>query len=115
MKHRIPIIWRPASLLAAIVLGLTPSTSQANSITLGDISAVPAGGGSVWTYTYSFANSYLRTGDFFTINDFGPATVSIAPILPGPNWSFTQVATGPNSIPAGDIGTALNATFTFGT
>ena len=37
----------------------------------------------------------------------------MAPILPGPNWSFAQAATGPNSIPAADSSTVLNATFTW--
>jgi hypothetical protein len=115
MNNKLPIKCRAAFL--AVPLFFSPvfsaSTARANSITLGDVSAVPSGGGSVWTYTYSFANSYLTTGDFFTINDFGPATVSVAPILPGPNWSFTQSATGPNSIPATDSATALNATFTW--
>ena len=108
--------WRSASLAATLFFGLgfTASSSHANSITLGDVNAIPTGSGSVWTYTYSFANSFLKTGDFFTINDFGPATVSVAPILPGPNWSFTQASTGPNSIPAGDSGIVLNATFTWG-
>jgi hypothetical protein len=115
MKNKIPNICRAACFAVPLIfsLGFTAPTARANSITLGDVSAVPSGGGSVWTYTYSFANSFLRTGDFFTINDFGPATISVAPILPGPNWSFTQAATGPNSIPAIDSGSALNATFTW--
>jgi hypothetical protein len=68
----------------------------------------------VWTYTYSFANSFLRDGDFFTINDFGPATVSVNPTMPGTSWTFSQAFAGPNSIPASDLANVLNVTFTWG-
>jgi len=82
-----------------------------NSITLATVSGV-GGGPSLWTYDYSFANSTLAVGDFFTINDFGPAGLVAAPLVP-PGWAFSQALTGPNSLPASDNPTVLNVTFTY--
>lgn len=86
----------------------------ANSITLGDLSQV-GGGPSTWTYLYTFANSEIHTGDYFTINDFGTAAVAAAPVFPGGLWAFSQALVGPNSLPIAAIDNAgiLNATFTW--
>jgi len=103
------------TLMAAFAgLALAAVTANANTITLGDVSAVPSGGGSDWTYSYTFANSTLNNGDYFTINDFGLATVVLGPVVPGAAWTFSQAFTGPNSLPATDNASVLNVTFTWG-
>jgi hypothetical protein len=102
------------TLMAAFAgLALAAVTANANTITLGNVSAVPSGGGSDWTYSYTFANSTLNNTDFFTINDFGLATVVAPPLGPLPTWTFSQALTGPNSLPATDNGSVLNVTFTW--
>ena len=100
-------------MLAAGALLLTSLNANANSITLGSSSIVLNGGGSDWTYEYTFANSTLQNGNYFTINDFGAATVVSAPVYPSAGWVFSQALTGPNSLTATDLGTVLNATFTW--
>lgn len=92
--------------------GLANLGANANSITLANV-LVTGGGPTTWTYDYSFANSTLATGDFFTINDFGPAAVvGVGPAIP-PGWFFSQLLTSPNSLPAFDDPSVLNATFTY--
>lgn len=88
---------------------LAVQSASANSITLGDISS-SGSGPSTWTYGYAYANSWVMDGDYFTINDFGPATVVLAP---GGSWVFSQALTGPNSLLATDDAGILNATFTW--
>jgi hypothetical protein len=100
-------------LSAVAAVAFTVSSASANSITLGSVSAVPAGGGSDWTYSYTFANSEIRAGDFFTINDFGLATVVTAPGSPAANWAFSQALTGNSALPSVDSPGVLNVTFTW--
>jgi hypothetical protein len=101
-------------LSAVAAIAFTHSHANANSITLGSVSATPSGGGgSDWTYSYTFANSELQNGDFFTINDFGLATVVVAPINPAPNWVFSQSLTGTSALPSVDNPSVLNVTFTW--
>lgn len=87
---------------------LAAQVANANSITLGDISSVGAGP-SIWTYSYAFANSELHPGDYFTINDFGPAAVVVGPA----GFAFSQALAGPNSLAATDNAGILNVTFTW--
>jgi hypothetical protein len=102
------------TLMAAFAgLALVAVTANANTITLGNVSAVPSGGGSDWTYSYTFANSTLNPGDYFTINDFGLAAVTLPPLGPLPTWAFSQALIGPNSLPATDDAGVLNVTFTW--
>lgn len=102
-----------------IAAGLLSFSASANTISLINVTATPAGGGSDWTYSYSFANSALLTGSsFFTINDFGPAVVVVPPVFPAPLWSFSQAGVGANSVPIGslfhgDNPGILNVTFTW--
>lgn len=102
------------SVALAVLASLAPSAT-ANTITLGDVSAGLGGGPYTYTYSYEFANSLLMPGDFFTINDFGPAVVVAAPVFPAA-WGFSQLPLGPNSLLVGpaDDGAILNATFTWG-
>src|SRR5437016_4158846 len=88
-------------------VAFTAVTASANSITLTDVSQVAG----AFTYSVSGTNSSLNAGDFWTINDFGPATLG-ANTLPA-GWVFSQALTGPNSLPATDNPGILNATFTW--
>jgi hypothetical protein len=103
MKNKIKLLSVTASLLGSALL------AQANSITVSQVSAV-GGGPSTWTYVATFVNSTVNPGDFFTLNDFGPATVITS--MPA-GWVFSQGLTGPNSLPATDNASVLNATFTW--
>jgi|ERR1041385_941462 hypothetical protein len=102
--------WLQTAVALGALLGFVNGV-RANSITLGSVSGV-GGGPSTWTYDYTFANSTLAVGDFFTINDFGSAAVGSGPAVPA-GWVFSQALVGPNSLPAVDNPTVLNATFTF--
>src|ERR1700676_2603638 len=103
------------TLMAAFAgLALAAVTANANTITLGNLAAVPSGGGSDWLYSYTFANSTLNPCDYFTINDFGLATVVLAPVAPAASWTFSQAFTGPTSLAATDNASVLNVTFTWG-
>src|ERR1700682_5520595 len=104
------------TLMAAFAgLALTAVTANANTITLANfLISELLGGGSNWTYSYAFSNSTLEPGDFFTINDFGPATVVLGPVAPAASWTFSQALIGPNSLPATDNASVLNVTFTWG-
>ncbi len=95
--------------IMAVAMAAGASVGHANSITLGNVGG-PSGG--VWTYSYSFANSFLKPLDYFTINDFGPATV-VLPATTPVGWVFSQALTGPNSTAASDNATVLNATWTY--
>ena len=101
------------TMLAAGAVMLASLNANANSITLGTQGAVLNGGGSDWTYEYTFANSTLQNGNYFTINDFGAATVVSSPTYPTANWVFSQALVGPNSLAAGDLASVLNVTFTW--
>lgn len=105
-------------LVAAGIPCLFSLNAKANSITLGNVSEVnDISGGSDWTFSFSFDNSSLKTGDYFTIMDFGAATIVSGPAAPvGGTWTFSQALVGPNPFPAGvatDYPNILNATFTW--
>ena len=104
-------------LVAAGMPCLFSLNASANSITLGNVSEVnDLGGGSDWTFSFSFDNSSLNSGDFFTINDFGAATVVSPPSSPGGTWVFSQALVGPTPFPPGvatDNAGILNVTFTW--
>ena len=103
------------SLLLSGALSLLGSVAHANSITLGNISQALGGPGSTWTYSVDFANSSISTGDYFTINDFGTASViaGLSTPVPGGAWTMTQALTGANSLTATDSASVLNVTFTY--
>jgi hypothetical protein len=102
------------SAAAAVVFGLASQTASANSITLGSVSVAPAGGGgSDWTYSYTFANSEIQRNDFFTINDFGLASVVTPPTAPAASWVFSQALVGNSALPSIDNPGVLNVTFTW--
>ena len=98
---------------------LLGSTVQANTITLGYVSTTPGLGGTFdWTYSVSFANSVLNTGDFFTINDFGVVNSFTTTLFPG--FAESQALIGTNvpgllaTLPYTDNPSILNVTFTWG-
>jgi len=95
--------------LTVLIAALLGSAVLARaSITVTEVSAIGAGP-SIWTYNASFLNSTLNNGDFFTLNDFGLG----APIAVPAGWAFSESLTGPNSLPATDNPSVLNATFTW--
>jgi hypothetical protein len=112
MNKKLPVL---RSLLLAGAFFAMGSIAHANSITLGNVSQALVPGGSTWTYSVDFANSSISTGDYFTINDFGSATVvsGLSTPLPGGTWTMSQALVGPNSLPATDSGSVLNVTFTY--
>lgn len=103
------------SLLLVGVFSVMGSVAHANSITLGNVGQALVPGGSTWTYSVDFANSSISTGDYFTINDFGSATVvsGLSTPVPGGTWTMTQGLVGPNSLTATDSVSVLNVTFTY--
>lgn len=99
------------SLLTAGGLVLAGATANANTISMANVSQVPAGTGTDWTYNYSFANSLVQAGDYFTISDFGLAT-AYTTIDTG--WVMSQALLGRHDVPVPfDSATILNATFTW--
>ena len=104
-------------IVGAGTLVLTVLAANADSITLGNAGQAPTiGGGSDWTYQYTFANSFLRNGSYFTINDFGPASSLgplFDPVVPSGSWVMSQALSGPNSRAAVDDPSLLNVTFTW--
>lgn len=90
---------------------LTCANAHANTITPIYVSSVGAGP-STWTYAAGIVNSQLQSGDFFTLNDFGFASLVSAPA----NFFFSQALVGSNGDPGSstpDSATILNVTFTY--
>jgi hypothetical protein len=112
MNKKLPVL---RSLLLVGTFSMMGAIAHANSITLGNVSQALVPGGSTWTYSVDFANSSISTGDYFTINDFGAATVvsGLSTPVPGGAWAMSQALAGPNSLAATDSGSVLNVTFTY--
>lgn len=93
---------------ATLAITLISSSAFANTITPEFVSSDAAGN---WIYQIDIVTSQLQNGDFFTINDFGPAVLVAAPAT----WTFSQANTGPNALPLGglDDPTIANLTFTW--
>ncbi len=87
-----------AILLAAVaILGLVGSTARAGLLPV-SVSVNPEGVNYRWTYSIVLpTDSQLRSGDYFTIYDFG-GLVSTSNVQPD-NWTFETAASGP--VPAG--------------
>src|SRR5438270_1135281 len=104
--------------IAAVGLAcaLFSQQAQANTITLAYVSTTGAG---PFTFNYSaiFDNSTIKSGDFFTIQDFGVVISSVTPVTGAGTWTMTQALLGPTAplvtpaIP--DSPTVLNVTFTY--
>ena len=106
-----------ASALVVAAFLLTGSVANANTISLANLGpGVPFGPGSLWSYIYSFGNSYLvQNESYFTINDFGLALEVNPPNQPSPDWVLQpQTLLGRNDVAPlspGDSGSVLNVTY----
>ncbi|QEL17995.1 PEP-CTERM sorting domain-containing protein [Limnoglobus roseus] len=84
-----------AILLAAVcALGLLGSTTARAGLLPVNVSVNPEGDNYRWTYNIVLpTDSQLRSGDYFTIYDFG-GLVSTSNVQPD-NWTFSTSQTGP--------------------
>jgi len=111
-------VLKAAAVAAFATLGLFSADVKAESILVGLTSVVDNGSTTTWNYSASAAEddptfqTEVRTGDYFTIHDFGGGIISHSEPA---NWVFSQAPVGPagfNTNPP-DSAVILNVTWTY--